>query len=79
MQLTIFLFLIILSVVVDCEPIGNPVNGQVIIMSSGTTFMSTATYTCNTGYIVTGSSLRTCGSDGVWSPAAPTCDSKYYW
>ena len=75
MQLTIFLFLIILSVVVDCEPLGNPVNGQVD-MSSGTTFTSTATYTCNTRYIVTGSSSRTCGSDGVWSPAAPTCDSK---
>ena len=74
-QLTIFLFLIILSTVVDCGPLGNPVNGQVN-MSSETTFMSTATYTCNAGYNPIGAISRTCGSDGVWSPAVPTCDSK---
>ena len=45
-------------------------------MSSGTTFMSTATYTCNAGYNLIGPISRTCGSDGVWSPAAPTCEGK---
>ena len=70
-----FPVLIILSIVIDCEPLGNHVNGQVD-MSSGTTFMSTATYTCNAGYDLTGPISRTCGSDGVWSPAAPTCVSK---
>ena len=69
-KLTIFLFLIILNIVVDCGPLGIPVNGQVD-MSSGTTFMSTATYTCNTGYNLIGPISRTCGSDGVWFPAAP--------
>ena len=74
-QLTIFLLLIILRIVVDCGPLGNPVNGQVD-MSFETTFMSTATYTCNTGYNLIGPISRTCGSDGVWSPAAPTCERK---
>ena len=73
--LTIFLFLIILRIVVDCGPLGNSVNGQVD-MSSGTTFMSTATYTCNAGYKRIGAISRTCGSDGVWFPAAPTCKRK---
>ena len=45
-------------------------------MSSGTTFMSTATYTCNAGYNLIGAISRTCGSDGVWFPAAPTCERK---
>ena len=74
-QLTIFLFLIIPSIVVDCGPLGNPINGQVD-MSSGTTFMSTATYTCNAGYNLIGPISRTCGSDGVWLPAAPACERK---
>ena len=73
---TLFLFLIIPSIVVDCGSLRNPVNGQVD-MSSGTTFMSTATYTCNAGYDLIGPISRTCGSDGVWSPAVPTCDSKF--
>ena len=58
-------------VVVDCGILAFLANGQVDT-SSGTT----ATYTCNTGYILNGPSSRTCGSDGVWSPGAPTCDSK---
>ena len=34
-----------------------------------------ATYTCNTGYTLNGSSTtRTCGSDGVWSGSDPTCE-----
>ena len=74
-QLTIFLFLIILNIVVDCGPLRNPVNGQVD-MSFETTFMSTATYTCNAGYNLTGPISRTCGYDGVWSPEIPTCKRK---
>ncbi len=33
-----------------------------------------ATYTCNTGYTLTGDTTRTCGSDGMWSGKAPTCE-----
>ncbi|XP_064386320.1 CUB and sushi domain-containing protein 1-like isoform X2 [Halichondria panicea] len=68
---------------VDCGPPTNPSNGAVD-KSTGTTFMMTATYTCNTGYNIVGSESRTCGvngtsgattlTDGVWSPAAPTCE-----
>ncbi|XP_064386326.1 sushi, von Willebrand factor type A, EGF and pentraxin domain-containing protein 1-like [Halichondria panicea] len=65
---------------VDCGSLATLFNG-VVDTSSGTTFMMTATYTCNTGYNIVGSESRTCGasgtsgattpSDGVWSPAAP--------
>ena len=44
---------------------------------SGTTFGYTVTYTCNTGYRMTsGSSSRTCQSNGQWSGSHPTCTRK---
>ena len=42
-----------------------------------TTFMSTAVYTCNTGYNLTGDMTRTCQANGTWSGIAPTCESIY--
>ena len=41
-----------------------------------TTFGSTATYTCNSGYTLTGDTTSTCGATGQWSSSAPTCDCK---
>ncbi len=71
---------------VDCGPL-TIANGAVDT-TSGTTFMMTATYTCNTGYNIVGSDSRACGAsgtsgattltDGVWSPAAPVCESMLY-
>ncbi len=57
---------------VDCGFLGNPTNGAVDI-SSGTTFMMTATYTCNTGYTPVVTVTRTCQASGVWSLTAPNC------
>ena len=57
---------------VDCGVFPNSTNGAVDT-SSGTTFMMTATYTCNTGYTLIGANTRTCGGDGQWTPDAPTC------
>ncbi len=36
-----------------------------------------ATYTCVTGYTLSGGSTRTCGSDGAWSGFAPVCQRKW--
>ena len=57
---------------VDCGVLTAPSNGAVDT-SSGTTFMMTATYTCNTGYTLIGANTRTCGGDGQWIPDLPTC------
>ncbi len=35
----------------------------------------TATYTCNTGYTLSGSSTRTCQTNEQWSGAEPTCNA----
>ncbi|XP_064386845.1 uncharacterized protein LOC135335316 isoform X3 [Halichondria panicea] len=58
--------------IVDCGPLPNPTNGMVDL-SSRTVFTSIATFTCDTGYTLNGSSFRQCLADGVWSPAEPTC------
>ena len=62
----------VIPLVADCGPLSNPANGQVDI-SSGTTLNSVATYSCYTGYNVTGESTRICTADGQWTPTAPTC------
>ena len=62
----------LLSTAVDCGTLTNPANGSVSY-SSGTTFRQTATYSCNTGYNLVGSSTRTCQATRRWSGSAPTC------
>ena len=37
---------------------------------------SVATYSCDTGFEISSSPTRTCGSTGAWSGVAPTCDRE---
>ena len=62
---------ILIATPVQCGQLINPTNGQVTV--SGTIEGSTASYTCNEGFTLSGSTSRTCGSDGAWRPAAPIC------
>lgn len=57
---------------VDCGALSNPTNGAVST-ASGTTYTNVASYTCNAGYVRSGSASRTCQADGTWSSTAPTC------
>ena len=66
------LYSVSISTAVDCGPLADPDSGQVDT-SSGTIFGSTATYTCDTGYTLSGSQTRTCGADGLWTPSEPIC------
>ena len=71
---------IICSVVIDCGGLSNITNGMLSYSAQGqdqTLLGVTVTYTCNTGYTVNGSSMRTCLTDSAWSGSDPTCDGKY--
>ena len=38
-----------------------------------TTYGSSATFTCESLYDMSGNNVLTCNADGVWSSAPPTC------
>ena len=68
------------SPVITCPTDGvilDPENGQVSV--GEITFSSIATYTCDDGFVLTGTSTRTCRDDGTWSDESPTCgESEWY-
>ena len=59
--------------VVQCDPLVNPDNGQVSVSSND--FGSDASYSCDTGYNLVGTSAVTCQADQQWSGSPPTCES----
>ena len=63
----------VLLTVVTCPELTDPNNG--IILKPNNNYLSTAVYTCNTGYVLTPSDggTRVCGADGEWTGVAPTC------
>ena len=60
----------------SCGQLNNPVYG-VINCSLGDdgdpSYEDTCSFTCNTGYELTGSDTRTCQSDGSWSGSDAVC------
>ena len=59
-------------VAIQCDALSDPDNGAVSV--TGTGVGDTATYTCDDGYELIGSSTRTCQSNGEWSESSPTCE-----
>ena len=61
---------------VNCSSLTNPTNGM-ITCSLGDdgvpSYEDTCSFTCNTGYELTGSGTRSCQSDRNWSGTIVTC------
>lgn len=57
----------------NCQSLDNILNGELSYSHQPQEYGDTATYVCNTGYVLSGGSLRTCQSDGSWSGSAPLC------
>jgi len=60
----------------SCPSLSNPANGNVAL-SSGLTLGSTATYTCDDGYMASHASTRYCQADAQWSGEEPSCIRVY--
>ena len=69
----------IFTIVVNtkCTLLSVPANGRIVSCSSGTAGMGfegdTCSFTCNTGYELTGSDTRTCQSNRSWSGSDVVC------
>ena len=59
----------------NCGTLSDPTNGDVNL-NDGTRYGDTAVYSCDAGYILSGTATRTCLSTGSWSGVAPTCNRK---
>ncbi|KAH3725896.1 hypothetical protein DPMN_051749 [Dreissena polymorpha] len=57
---------------VDCGNLAYLDHGRVD-SSAGTLYAAVASFTCNTGYVRSGTASVTCTSAGTWSDAVPTC------
>ena len=71
-----------IPIVITCSDLPSLTNGDTDYGVAGSTDSrpvdTVATYTCNPGFTLNGDTTRTCGSDGVWSGLAPTCQRKIY-
>jgi len=56
---------------VSCRPLDAPENGQ--ISCNGSMFEDVCTFTCDEGYELSGTPIRTCQSDQTWSGSTVTC------
>ena len=65
-----------MTAAINCGTPSELDNGAVTFTS--TTFQSQATFTCDSGYSLEGSSSRTCQSDGTWSGQTPVCNRGIY-
>ncbi len=59
----------------DCGSLSSPTDGSVD-QSSGTTEGKVASFSCSTGYTLSGATQRTCQSSGSWTDSQPSCLSK---
>ena len=65
-----------MCVVVTCSSLTDPNNGM-ITCSLGDdgvhSYEDTCSFSCNTGYELTGSDIRSCQSNGIWSGVNTYC------
>ena len=77
MVATVQYYSIIVAIEIQCDNLSTPANGEITSCSSGRVRMGyeedTCSFTCNTGYELTGSDTRTCQSDGSWSGSDDVC------
>ena len=74
-------YVILLFIIVNCSALNSPMNGMIncSLGDDGVpSYEDTCSFTCNTGYELTGSDTRTCQSDGSWSGSEALCRRGKY-
>lgn len=71
----VFYFILHHIAVISCGDLPTPPNGKKI--GSQTTFGASAIFSCNPGYILTGSAVRECLLSGLWSGMETLCLGKH--
>ena len=66
--------------IVYCPSLTDPSDGMVncSLEDGVSSYEDICSFTCNTGYELTGSDTRTCQSDGSWSGTAAICRRGTY-
>ena len=59
---------------VDCGPLPVPRNGS--LFGEATVFPNSLRFSCHPGFILHGSSIRTCRPTGNWSGTKASCTGK---
>ena len=72
--LTLTMCIVLLHAVVTCSIPSRPDNGQLYYV--GRSYNDRVNFSCNPGYLLIGTSIRTCQSNGQWSGIQPSC-SEY--
>ena len=70
------------NVLVSCTSLTGPVNGMINCSlgdDGAPSYEDTCSFTCNTGYELTGSDTRTCQNDGSWSGSEASCNKGDIW
>ena len=59
---------------VDCGSLDSPMNGS--FFGNLTVFPNSVRFDCDAGFILSGSSVRTCQSNGIWSGYETKCSGE---
>jgi CUB/sushi domain-containing protein len=49
-----------------------------VITGNDFTYGKVVSFKCNNGFLLTGSSARTCQTNGIWTGTQPTCNGRYF-
>ena len=63
----------------QCPNLRHPENGLVRFGSQGRSVGAEVWYSCNSGYILTGTESRECQRDLTWSGESPICKGESNW
>ena len=65
--------LTVILTIVNCPPLNSPINGMINCSLGDYRYKDTCSFTCNTGYELSGNDTRTCQSNGNWSGLPVSC------